>query len=400
MQILAFFEKRIRQPVESETRYLQRRLALALLLIASFVNIFYILHLFNIGLQGTAFSILALTITFLIVFAISILFPAQYALLHVFSMLAILVTNVAANFYAGGYTSGFEFFIWVLTVPVWVALFAGRRAMILITVFYVICVLAAGLLEPLARTHLSDINPSVATAQATFNFIFMGLILLGAGLYLFNRVERYRQMADDLLLNILPAPIAARLKIKLENIADGYDDVTVLFADIVNFTPMSATADPVAVVQKLNEVFSDFDALAARHGLEKIKTIGDAYMVAGGLPQPLPGHCQAVAAFAMDIVNAMARHTSWDGEPMHIRVGINCGPVVAGVIGRQKFIYDLWGDTVNVASRMESAGLSSEIQVTEAVKQRLEGRYGFTQRGPIEVKGKGLMTTYLLHPIV
>ena len=107
-----------------------------------------------------------------------------------------------------------------------------------------------------------------------------------------------------------------------------------------------------------------------------------------------------MAAFAVDIVDAMVRHTSWDGEPMHIRVGINCGPVVAGVIGRQRFIYDLWGDTVNVASRMESAGLSSEIQVTEAVKQRLEGRYDFTQRGPIEVKGKGLMTTYLLHSIV
>jgi class 3 adenylate cyclase len=400
MQILAPFEKRLRLPGESETRYAQRRLALILLLIAAFANSLLIIHLFNIGLRGTAWSYLVLTVIFLLVFVLGYLFPARYASLHGFTMVAILVANVAANFYAGGYTSGFEFFIWVLTVPVWVALFSGRGTMILLGVLYVLSVLAAGFLEPLARANIVDINPTLATNQATFNFIFMGLTLLGAGIYLFNRVERYRQLADDLLLNILPASIAARLKIKPENIADGYDDVTVLFADIVNFTPMSATADPVAVVQKLNEVFSDFDALAARHGLEKIKTIGDAYMVAGGLPQPLPGHCQAVAAFAIDIVDAMARHTSWDGEPMHIRVGINCGPVVAGIIGRQKFIYDLWGDTVNVASRMESAGLNSEIQVTEAVKQRLEGRYDFTQRGPIEVKGKGLMTTYLLHPRV
>jgi class 3 adenylate cyclase len=398
MQLIAPFEKRLRLPGESETRYSQRRLALVLLLVASFTNAPLILHLFNIGLHGTALSYLALTVTFLIVFCLGFTFPAQYGLLHFSTMLAILVTNIAANYYAGGYTSGYEFFIWVLTVPVWVALFAGRRTMILLAVLYVLGVVAAGLLEPLARANQADINPTLATNQATFNFIFMGLTLLGGGIYLFNRVERYRKLADDLLLNILPESIAARLKVKPETIADGYDDVTVLFADIVNFTPMSATADPVAVVQKLNEIFSNFDALAARHGLEKIKTIGDAYMVAGGLPQPRAGHCRAVAAFAVDIVAAMARHTSWNGEPLHIRVGINCGPVVAGVIGRQKFIYDLWGDTVNVASRMESSGLSGEIQVTEAVKERLDGRFNFTERGPIPVKGKGLMTTYLLRP--
>jgi adenylate cyclase len=259
-------------------------------------------------------------------------------------------------------------------------------------------VVAAGLLEPMARANISDISPALATAQATFNFIFMGLIILGAGLFLFNRVERYRQRADDLLLNILPASIAVRLKRKAETIADGYDDVTVLFADIVEFTPLSATADPVAVVQKLNEIFSDFDNLAARHGLEKIKTIGDAYMVAGGLPQPQPDHCQAVAAFAVELVAVMARHRAWNGEPLSIRVGINCGPVVAGVIGRQKFIYDLWGDAVNVASRMESYGLSNEIQVTEAVKDRLAGLYSFEARGLIDIKGKGPMPVYLLRP--
>lgn len=398
MRLLDHFDQRLLRPGESETRYSQRRLAMFLLLIAGFANIPLILHLFNIGLTGTAWSYLVLTAIFYIVFLLGYAFPARYASLHILTMLAILIANVLANFYAGGYTSGLEFFIWVLTVPVWVALFGGRWTMIVLSIAYILAVVAAGLLEPLARANLSDISPAIATAQATFNFIFMGLVILGSGLYLFNRVEQYRRRADDLLLNILPAPIAARLKLKAETIADGYDDVTVLFADIVEFTPLSATADPVAVVQKLNEIFSDFDDLAAKYGLEKIKTIGDAYMVAGGLPQPQAGHCQAVAAFAVELVAVMARHRAWNGEPLSIRVGINCGPVVAGVIGRQKFIYDLWGDAVNVASRMESYGLSNQIQVTEAVKDRLEGRYSFEARGPIDIKGKGPMPVYLLRP--
>jgi class 3 adenylate cyclase len=211
-----------------------------------------------------------------------------------------------------------------------------------------------------------------------------------------NELELERARSESLLLNILPASIAARLLEDPQTIADGYDDVTVLFADIVDFTTMSAAASPDDVVRKLNEIFSDFDVLVARHGLEKIKTIGDAYMVAGGLPERRPDHCQAVAAFALEMLRVLDRHTSWTGEPIQLRIGINRGPVVAGVIGRQKFIYDLWGDAVNVASRMESNGLSSQIQVTEAVKEYLDGQYSFEERGPIEVKGKGRMMTYLL----
>jgi adenylate cyclase len=172
--------------------------------------------------------------------------------------------------------------------------------------------------------------------------------------------------------------------------------VTILFADIVDFTAMSSGVDPEQVVAKLNEIFSDFDRLAARHDLEKIKTIGDANMVAGGLPEPTVDHCQAVIAFAFDVLDTMERHASWTGEPMRIRIGINSGPVVAGVIGEQKFIYDLWGDAVNVASRMEAYGVAGEIQVTQEVRDKLEGRYNFEERGQIEVKGKGPMTTFLL----
>jgi hypothetical protein len=143
-------------------------------------------------------------------------------------------------------------------------------------------------------------------------------------------------------------------------------------------------------------IFSEFDELAQKYGLEKIKTIGDSYMAVGGLPEPSDNHCEAVAAFAIDMLDAVAKHTSWNGEKIRLRIGINTGPVVAGVIGRHKFIYDLWGDAVNTASRMESYGLENAIQVTQAVKDRLHGKYQFEQRGPVFIKGKGNMTTYIL----
>jgi adenylate cyclase len=215
-------------------------------------------------------------------------------------------------------------------------------------------------------------------------------------LFLFRQLDNARRRADDLLLNILPAPITERLKAAPVTIADGFDEATVLFADIVDFTTMSAKADPIEVVGKLNEVFSEFDELAQSHGLEKIKTIGDAYMVAAGLPDHRPDHVEAMVDFARVMLAAANRHTSWSGESIRLRVGINTGPVVAGVIGRHKFIYDLWGDAVNVASRMESNGLANQIQVTQAVRDRLDGRYTFEPRGPVEIKGKGLMMTYIL----
>ena len=196
----------------------------------------------------------------------------------------------------------------------------------------------------------------------------------------------------------MPGSIAERLKRSPEIIADGYSDVTVLFADIVDFTTISSAADPVAVVKLLNDIFSEFDGLAEKHGLEKIKTIGDAYMVAAGLPEPRPDHTEAITHFALDMLQAVKKHEDFYGEPICLRVGMNSDPVVAGVIGRQKFIYDLWGDAVNVASRMESNGLANQIQVTRVVKEKLDDQYTFVEREPIHIKGKGLMVTYLLDP--
>lgn len=211
-----------------------------------------------------------------------------------------------------------------------------------------------------------------------------------------------REESEELLLNILPKPIAERLKLNENVIADSFPEVTVMFADLVGFTQLSAQISAKQLVELLNKIFSLFDQLADKHGLEKIKTIGDAYMVVGGLPTPRPDHAVAIAEMALDMQAAIVQFNHElkipDAEPLQIRIGINSGPVVAGVIGLKKFIYDLWGDTVNTASRMESQGIPGCIQITTSTYELLKNQdgYHFEQRGPIEVKGKGLMITYLM----
>ncbi len=212
-----------------------------------------------------------------------------------------------------------------------------------------------------------------------------------------RRLEEEQEKSERLLRNILPGAIADRLKEQPGTVADSFAEVTVLFSDIVDFTPLSARLSAEETVKLLNGVFSCFDLLAEKHGLEKIKTIGDAYMVVGGLPEPREDHAEAVLAIAMDMQREIARFRTHDGAPLGLRIGINTGPVVAGVIGTKKFIYDLWGDTVNLASRMESHGVAGGIQVTPAVYDRLRTRYAFTARPLAHVKGKGAMTAYLLN---
>jgi adenylate cyclase len=198
--------------------------------------------------------------------------------------------------------------------------------------------------------------------------------------------------SERLLLNVLPAPISARLKRDEGVIADRFPEATVLFADIEAFTPRSARLEPEAVVGLLDDMFSEFDRLVEQRSLEKIKTIGDAYMVAGGIPVPRADHCEAVA----DLALAMLAESHRREDDLRLRIGFDTGPVVAGVIGRRRFIYDLWGDTVNTASRMESHGVPGAIQVTSRVHERLRDRYVFEPRGTIEVKGKGPTATWLL----
>jgi class 3 adenylate cyclase len=209
-------------------------------------------------------------------------------------------------------------------------------------------------------------------------------------------IDRLNKENTRLLLNVLPAPIAEQLKRRSGVIAERFETVSVLFADIVGFTTLSGGLSPEPLVEMLNDLFTRFDELARRHDVEKIKTIGDCYMAVCGVPEARTDPAARVAAMALEMIEGLREFNLGRTPPIDLRIGINTGPVVAGVIGRSKFIYDLWGDTVNIASRMESGGLPGRIQVTDATRQALDGLFEFEERGEIEVKGKGRLRTWFL----
>jgi class 3 adenylate cyclase/tetratricopeptide (TPR) repeat protein len=240
----------------------------------------------------------------------------------------------------------------------------------------------------------------VAKKRNTSFFLGAGMMLL---LLVIIFIAKERKKSEQLLLNILPAKIAERLKKKEHPIADHFKGASVMFIDMADFTSFAADKDPKELVTILNEIFSRFDAIAEKHGLEKIKTIGDCYMAVSGLPQPRNDHGVAAANMALEVKELVKDFKTTDGTPVHFRIGLDCGPVVAGVIGTKKFIYDLWGDPVNTASRMETTGIIGEIHCTQNFKFAVQNQayqlddYEFTPRGVIEIKGKGKMQTWLLH---
>ena len=233
--------------------------------------------------------------------------------------------------------------------------------------------------------------------------IAFAIILIGFSYYIhntFQKTELYVQLehekSEKLLQNILPLSIIKKLRDNPDTIAERFENCTVLFSDIVGFTQMSKSMPAVAVVSLLNEIFSKFDDLAEKHNLEKIKTIGDAYMVVGGLPEPNEKHAENVAQFALEMLDVIREYRQKSNIPLELRIGINSGAAVAGVIGKKKFIYDLWGDSVNTASRMESHGLPGQIQVSESTYTLIKDLFEFENRGRMEVKGLGLVQSYLL----
>ena len=235
------------------------------------------------------------------------------------------------------------------------------------------------------------------------NTVLSVLILLACVYYFYKaghaaeaRLDEERARSEELLLNILPGPIAERLKDGERVIADRFNEATVLFADLVGFTPLSALMTPESLLRLLNRVFTDFDRLADVHELEKIKTIGDAYMAVGGVPNPHSDHAVRIARMALGMMESIRRVSTETGLLLNLRIGIHSGPLVAGVIGSKKFIYDLWGDTVNTASRMEAFGVPGAIQVSGATQALVAGEFRTQSRGMVEIKGKGSMEVFLL----
>jgi class 3 adenylate cyclase len=296
----------------------------------------------------------------------------------------------------GGFVASSAVSLWALVAAFGALFFYSAGTAIPWFIVFLMLTGVSGLLEPSLSRSPALIPPAVQTAFFVLN---IGGVALTAYLllqYALRTRDAALASSERLLLNILPRSIADRLKREEGLIATAHADVTVLFADIVDFTPFVERTEPTRVVAVLDEIFSAFDRLAQRHGLEKIKTIGDAYMVAAGLPEPRADHAEAMAEMALEMQADLARLGESLGLDLAIRVGLDTGSVIAGVIGRHKFIYDLWGDTVNTASRMESSGLPGRIQVTAATYERLRTRYRFEERGEIDIKGKGRMAAYLL----
>ena len=307
--------------------------------------------------------------------------------------LAVLLLSVIPS---GGFSSAAANLIWIILVPLGAVLFLGARAAAPALGAVVLVVLLALVIDPFVRAEPREPTLSKLVVTAIDLVVPAALAL---GLVVFIDGERLRAKAESeaLLLNVLPRSIADRLKRGERVIADHYDDVTVLFADVVEFTPFAAHETPARIVALLNEVFGSFDTLAERHRLEKIKTIGDAYMVVAGAPEPRADHAAVIVDMALAMHAVAGRTEPLPGRPLRLRIGIASGPVVAGVIGHRKFSYDVWGHAVNLASRMESTGVPGTIQVAASTWHLCSDRYPFTPRD-VEVKGMGTLRTYLLDP--
>jgi adenylate cyclase len=296
----------------------------------------------------------------------------------------------------GGYVASSAVSLWALVAAIGTLFFFTADESIPWFVAFVALTLFSGVLEPIVAKNAAAIPDPIRIAFFVLNVTGVSVTAYVLLQYAVRARDEAFARSEGLLLNVLPKTIAERLKRQPGVIAEAHAEVTVLFADVVDFTPFTERTEPERVVGVLDEIFSAFDALAERHGLEKIKTIGDAYMVAAGLPEPRIDHAQAMAEMALDMQAEFGRLCEPLGLDLAIRIGMDSGPVIAGVIGRHKFTYDLWGDTVNTASRMESHGVAGRIQVSESAYRRLCDRYEFEDRGEIEVKGKGRRHAYLL----
>ncbi|HEX6734773.1 MAG TPA: adenylate/guanylate cyclase domain-containing protein [Azonexus sp.] len=333
----------------------------------------------------------------------------RYSQLALFLFAPFAVQWGIGNFITASGTS-----LWGLLAPIGAVLFFGPRESIAWFVAYIFLTALSGFFDYYLADSLTATGPKVATETSVF-FFALNFAAISSIVYLLLRYavqekaraqaeleathEKLRQeqeRSERLLLNILPGPIAERLKRDNKTIADGFADVSVMFVDIVNFTRIAEGMTPQQVFAMLNRIFSSFDELAEQYGVEKIKTIGDAYMVAGGLNNEQHNYSQSIAELALAMRELLRRDFVVNDLQLDVRIGIGTGPIVAGVVGKKKFIYDLWGDTVNLASRITSEGLPGAIQVDAATHRRLVGRFAFAEPQSIHLKGKGDTVVYRL----
>ena len=378
---------------------------LALLVFAeSFVCIFWIFTLSGLG-EGYALMALVPYI-YLIVSYVSLLIFYRSKKFEYFTftqLVMLLVMPFFMQWAIGGYEASSGIAIWAILSPIGALMILGTRQSTPWLILFALLAIVSWKLNYLFEGNSLPIPRHIKDTFFLMNIMGTACILYGVMRYFQNQKEHTLQdlaleqaRSEKLLLNILPKSIANRLKDNDMRIADSHDSVTILFADIVGFTKLTASMPPAELVELLSQLFSRFDQLAEQHGLEKIKTIGDGYMVVGGAPSALDNHASVIAKLALEMQQALVTFNTETDRNLQMRVGISSGAVVAGVIGTSKFAYDIWGDPVNLASRMEQTALLNTIQVSEATYKLIKKDYNLEPRGMVEVKGKGKVNTYLL----
>lgn len=370
----------------------------------SLVCIFWIYTLSGLG-EGYALMAAVPYVYIIVSYASLLVFyrSKKYEYFTFTQLVMLLVMPFFMQWAIGGYEASSGIAIWAILSPIGALMILGTKQS---TPWLMLFTLLAGLSWRLNYMFVGNSLPIPPHIKDTFflmNIMGVACILYAVMRYFQSQKERTllelsleQARSEKLLLNILPKSIANRLKDNDMRIADSHDEVTILFADIVGFTKMTAAMPPAELVDLLSQIFSRFDALADQHGLEKIKTIGDGYMVVGGAPAAREDHASVIAQLALEMLQALEAFNQQVGHQLEMRIGISSGAVVAGVIGTSKFAYDMWGDPVNMASRMEKTGQPGTIQVSEQTYQLLKNSYQFKSRGLTEIKGKGKVHTYFL----
>jgi len=379
-------------PGETDIHRGTRRIVVGYLVFGALVRLPVSVSEFGGGLPGEgAVDLTAALMSVLLLGALA-LKPDRFTWIVDAALFLILVEVLAGTIILGGIVPSDVVILWGSLVVIGALIVLPIRAAFLWFLAYgVTLVLGVVLPERIEPLYVVE----GTAASVAFTIVGVTVFVFAAMAYFVRQRDRFQKQSDDLLLAILPDEIARRLKSDRTMIAEAHESASVLFADVVGFTPMSATMSPPELVGLLNDVFTTFDGFVEELGLEKIKTVGDEYMVAAGVPHHRPDHARAIAELALRIRDHTERHR-FSGHEISLRIGINSGPVVAGIIGTHKFAYDLWGDVVNTASRMESEGVPGSIQMTPATYELIRDEFVCEPRGVVSVKGKGDMNTYIL----
>lgn len=381
------------EPTDDDDVRLRKRVGV----VAGYINALAAVQL-PVLAQGLPLS-WAVAVTMPLVSAVNLLVLARTRRFDRYVVVLILSVMLFAAFVEvalGGLAGSSAAYVFAFLGPVYAILALGPRRATAWFIFFLVILVGLILMDPLVS---SRIEPQPYPLRLIWYVANLG-VPLGVTFVMLRYTDLRRReaqaRADDLLFNAIPTPIAARLKRGEQRIAESYPDTTVLFADLAGFTPWARQTDPARVVDFLDELFTRFDGLAAEFGVEKIKTIGDAYMAVAGAPEPRADHASAAMALARGMLAALVEARARLDLPLELRVGLASGPVVGGVIGQRRILFDLWGDTVNIASRMESSGVPGRIQVGPSTRDLLRNSWSFEEREPVEVKGLGRMTRYLL----